>query len=271
VDGHVPHNPDGKSAKNDLAAFLTTARRELEPYCGKIGLVIYSAVDTLASNPVIFWGFNPGQDPTVSDPTHWTITEALTRFPTQKESLLLQVWPDAKSRTRNEGGKRVYRRSFPAGGAPYQRGIRHLLSAIGHFGEGTNFPEPLVTNFLFVQTGSAREAGAMPNIKDIVERCWRVHEQIFSIAQPRVLITSASVLEYVRRFNLMDLNATDEQPIPTGYFNWCCKRWETVIEHGRVVVLQVPHMSYWGGCIEKEKSQKAVKWVAKMVRNALAV
>src|ERR1700746_1857970 len=128
---------------------------------GNIGVVIYRRVDTLVPNPVIFWGFNPGQDPTVSDPTHWTISEALTRFSTQKESLLLQVWPDAKSRTRKEGEKRVYRRSFPAGAAPYQRGIRHLLSAIGHFGEGTNFPEPLVTNFLFVQTRSAAERSAM--------------------------------------------------------------------------------------------------------------
>lgn len=254
--------------KTYIEAFLKTAQRELAPYSESIGLVIYSPVDTLAPNPVAFWGFNPGQDPKVTDPTHWTIAEALSRFPTQTESLLMQVWPDARGGTRDEREKRVYCRAFPAGGAPYQRGIRHLLSAIRRSRQGTNFPEPLVTNFLFLQTASAEEAGAMRNIGDIVQRCWRVHEAIFGIAQPRVLITSANVLEYVRRFTLMPLKPTNES-IHSGYSNWCCKKWETVVKHGGMTVLQVPHMSYWGGCIERERSQEAVAWIEKMVRKAM--
>lgn len=248
--------------------FLKTARQELAEYSASVGLVIYSPVQTLARNPVAFWGFNPGQDPNVSDPTHWTIADALRQFPTQTESLLMQVWPDAKAGTTEKAGKTVYRRAYPAGCAPYQRGLRYLLSAIKTAEHNTNSPEPLVTNLLFLQTASASQAVSLANINNIVQRCWRVHEAIFAISKPRVLITTAGVLEFVRRFKLMPLTDTGES-IQSGYSNWCCKKWETVVKHGEMAILQLPHMAYWGGCIERKRCEPAVKWIVQMVGMAI--
>lgn len=188
--------------------FLKVAKRELAPYCGEIGLVIYSPVDTLASNPVIFWGFNPGQNPSISDPTHWTIDEALRRFPTQTESLLMQVWPNAKRGTCFRDGEKVYREQFKAGEAPYQRGTRYLLSAACQPTDGRTFRAPLVSNFLFPQTKSEEEAGKMSNLADIVTRCWLVHKAVFEITEPKVLITTATVVDYIHRFELMRLSPT---------------------------------------------------------------
>lgn len=181
--------------KEVVEEFLKVAKRELAPYSGEIGLVIYSAVDTLARNPVIFWGFNPGQNPNIFDPTHWTIEEVLRRFPTQTQSLLAQVWPNAKRGTCFRNGKKVYREQFKAGEAPYQRGTRYLLSAACQSTNKRTFPTPLVGNFLFPQTKSEKEAGEMSNLHDIVSRCWLVHKEVFEIAQPKVLITTATVVE----------------------------------------------------------------------------
>ena len=101
--------------------FDVLARAALGPYLDKIGLVIYSSASTLAGkNDVVFWGFNPGQGPKVSDPTHWTIRDALDRFPTQTGSLLWQVWPRAGGGTHENNGARVFTHHYDAGAAPYQ-------------------------------------------------------------------------------------------------------------------------------------------------------
>jgi uncharacterized glyoxalase superfamily protein PhnB len=71
---------------------------------------------------------------------------------------------------------------------------------------------------------------------------------------------SFSVLDYVRRFKLMPLKPTNES-IHSGYSNWRCKKWETTVKHGEMTILQVPHMTYWGGCIENDRSREAVAWV----------
>lgn len=258
-----------ETVKGCVEKFLKVAKRELAPYSGEIGLVIYSAVDTLTRNPVIFWGFNPGQNPNIIDPTHWTIEEALRRFPTQTESLLTQVWPNAKRGTCFRNGEKVYREQFKAGEAPYQRGTRCLLSAACQPTNGRTFPAPLVSNFLFPQTKSEREAGEMSNLDDIVNRCWSVHKAVFEIAEPKVLITTATVVEYIHQFKLTWLSPTTDST-PSGYSNWFCKKWRGSFKHGEMIVLQIPHMSYWGGCIEKERSREAVKWVAENVRQAIS-
>ncbi len=237
-----------------VESFLKIARRELEPFLDKIGLVIYSTVDTLVSNnPVVFWGFNPGQNPDVSDPTHWTIAEALRRFPTQTESLLMQAWPNAKRGTCFRNGDKVYREQFIPGEAPYQQGTRYLLFEACQLTNGRNLPAPLVSNFLFLQTKNEKEAGKMSNLEEIVNRCWLVHKAVFEIVQPKVLITTATVLEYIHKFKLMPLSPTTESA-PSGYSNWLCK--ERHSEQRKMTILQVPHMSYWGGCIERSGVEK---------------
>jgi len=257
---------DGATVEN----FLKIATWELKPFLDKVGLVIYSTVDTLVpNNPVIFWGFNPGQNPYVTDPTHWTISEALRRFPTQTESLLMQVWPNARRGTCSRNGETVYREQFKSGEAPYQQGTRYLLSEAYKSTNGGSLPAPLVSNFLFLQTENEEEAGKMSNLADIVNRCWLVHKAVFEIAQPKVLITTATVLEYIHKFKLMRLSPATEST-PSGYSNWPCEKRQGLSEQGEMTIFQVPHMSYWGGCIEKERSRQAVKWVAEKVCDAIS-
>jgi hypothetical protein len=62
--------------------------------------------------------------------------------------------------------------------APYQRGGRHLLQVIQH-------PNALVSNYIFVQS---RWMKSLTQTDELIAACWRVHELIFQITQPQVLI-----------------------------------------------------------------------------------
>ncbi len=262
----MPNSENAKSENSsnavDVCNFVSVARAKLQPYLERIGLVIYSKSSTLAPNPVVFLGFNPGQNPSVIDPTHWTIGEALDKFPLQTKSLLWQVWPQAGRGTRQEGGVSVYKHHYEEGKAPYQKRGRHLLDSIG-------FQNAIVSNFLFLQTGNARAASRLEGISEIVMRCWEVHEAIFAIANPKVVITTSEVIRWMRKYELLALNGPIGEGCRAGYQNWRCERYLARLIHGEITVLQVPHMSFWACDTDNEVRRNAVQWVATAVRDAV--
>ena len=236
--------------------FLAQAKVELAQYLDCTGLLIYSSVGTLRRNAVIYWGFNPGQDPDVQHETNWKIRDALEYFPAQSESLIdAQRWPNtARGEIVDEHGIRRYKVDYNAGMAPYQRGVRHLLQAIQH-------PNALVNNYIFVQS---RCMESLPETDELVARCWRVHELIFQITQPQVLITNAGVVASMRRRGLESLVREEVCPVPSGWANWRCKVWKG----RRFLVIETPHMSFWGKTIHT-KGEEAVMWVSEKIRERL--
>jgi hypothetical protein len=246
------------NCRSPVLEFLQQAKLELAQYLDCTGLLIYSNVDTLRSNAVIYWGFNPGQDPDVQHETNWKIQDALDYFPTQSESLIdVQRWPNTNGGiVVYENGTRRYKVEYKTGMAPYQRGVRHLLETIQH-------PDALVTNYIFVQS---RCMESLAETDELVARCWRVHELIFQITQPQVLITTAGVVASMRRHRLVSLVLEEVCPVPSGYANWRCKVWKGQ----RFVVIETPHMSYWGNSIHT-KGEEAVRWVSEKIRERLQV
>lgn len=250
-----------------VAAFIASAKQELAPYLDCTGLCIYSAAESVReNNPVAYWGFNPGQDPTVEDCTHWTIEEFLDKFPEQHLSLIdNQEWPNARRGTKaGTNGRKEFAGHHPVGRSPYQKGVRHLLEQIG-------CADAVVTNFLFLQSSKANAFKfGDPKTKSLVEKCWRVHKSIFRITNPRVIITTAGVVEYLKYYRLMEL--VKECEMDSGYSNWKCVLYRSTMG----CVIQAPHMSYWGGCITNSgskvaiRSNAAVRWIVEKAKASIA-
>ena len=235
-----------------VSDFVSLSRKALGRYLEDMGLLIYSSAATLhQGNPVMYWGFNPGQDPRAEDETHWKICEAISRFPNQKSSLIDdQDWPNARSGLVEEGGHKKYKCRHEKGKAPYQRGVHHLLEFIGH-------PGALVANFVFFQT---RREGDLGLTKEEVDSCWQVHTFLFKATRARVVITTKGVVNSIRRFGLMNLEELDTRD--SGYSNWKMSLFKN--EKGPAVIA-APHMSYWGPCVADGKSECALNWIKKSV------
>jgi hypothetical protein len=238
-----------------LSDFVSLAETALKPYLQDRGLLVYSSVATLRrDNPVVYWGFNPGQDPLIEDPTHWTIRQAISQFPSQMRSLIDdQCWPKAGRKPIGKGG---YTHYHDKGEAPYQRGVRYLLDFIGHEGA-------LVANLFFFQT--SREGHLKPN-RQQVDSCWLVHRFLLETIKPRVLITTVGVVSALRRFKLADLEGPIEQ-CDSGYSNWKCALYKNL--DGFPAVIAAPHMSYWGRWCKNDtmdtKYGPALRWIKERV------
>jgi hypothetical protein len=72
-----------RTTPNAIASeFVALSERVMKPYLDCVGLLVYSPAATLRpDNRVMYWGYNPGQDPCIKDETHWTILEAIEKFP----------------------------------------------------------------------------------------------------------------------------------------------------------------------------------------------
>jgi hypothetical protein len=268
-----------------LARFDAVARAELKPYFNVIGDVIYSANATLVKNDVIFWGFNPGGDPDICDPVglfppvQMTLSKALEEFPKRTNSMLNEAWPHNR---KGEGGVMNtetglrYKDFYPKGHAPYQLRTNYLLKKVGR-------PDALVSNFLFQQTRKAEEVNDICDIDRLVKACWRVHMEIFAIAKPKVLITSAEVLNWMRKrkYKLMKLTKTDREGCKAGHQEWRCEEY-----HGefnaedtkllpsdlcKLTIIKVPHMALWPIRDEDDNEVRgsAVDWVVTAVKDAV--
>jgi hypothetical protein len=247
-----------------VADFTRRTGELLAGHLNDLGLLVYSSVDTLKESPVVFWGYNPGGGDEVTDPTLWTIAEALERFPSQDYSFITgQQWPNGSLGTvpDGKGGKR-YWVNYEVGQAPYQRAVAAVLNRVG-------YPQALVTNFIFFQ--SQRQDDLQDTDRKI-DLCWPVHQLLFQIARPRVLITTKTVTDHLQRRGLMQFGRIAGS-IASGWSNWKCSHWREVKVPscptlGDLTVLTIAHPSFWGKVIDR-KGGDALRWLSEKVGEAL--
>lgn len=116
--------------------------------------------------PLYMLGVNPGGDPA----THSSET-ILTEM-----KQVIEVRPERWSAYRDESwnGK-------PAGTHRMQPRILHMMERIGH--DCRDIPS---SNLIFVR--SARESEIGPRKRELIDLCWRFHQRVIDLLQPRVIL-----------------------------------------------------------------------------------
>jgi hypothetical protein len=216
--------------EHQIKQFVSDAKQFLNGCLKDYGLVLYSYKSTLRSNPVLFYGFNPGYDPDIDHSLRWTIEQSLDHFENgfdvlrdegsqeRRPGLINdQRWPRSGSKKLHEIGQ-----------APYQVRTRCLLEAVGH-------PDALVTNLFFHQTQDAEKLKTTLT-DDFAEACWRVHKELFQVTKPKVVITCSTVV--------MELFKRKFVPVPrsisrinAAHYNWTCKHWNSDFFGQQIAVL----------------------------------
>ena len=257
--------------KNEIQVqqFVRESKEILRPYLEEPGLVIYSHKSTLRRNLVLFYGFNPGYDPSKEHCIRWSIGQSIERFADGFDSLRKRTDADSDKLTAIERLHTdcnliddqcwpfpSFRKDYRVGRARYQSNTRSLLTQLG-------CGDALITNGLFLQSIGPevlRDQLGRNGYQELVDACWKVHELIFEITQPRVIIACASVVNDVLRERLGLTLKPGEPPLHSGYQNWKCQHWigswkDKSEEERRIVVCQVPHMSFYN--VGAEYSRKA--------------
>ena len=269
----------GDEFETRVQQFVRDSNAILEPYLNtKYGLVLYSHKSTLRSNPVLFYGFNPGCEPSREHEIRWTIGQSLDYFSDGFDILKKRPSSDLIKSLRSE---RLHEEcnliddqcwpfpsfvdNYPMGQAPYQKNTRNLLRAIGH-------PGALITNLLFLQSAKPTD---IPKDQRFEDACWRVHELIFKITKPSLIVTCSTVLDRGLRRNL-SLKLVPP-PLDSGYGppkgKWKCKQWEgkwrdEAMKDRRIVVCQIPHMSYYDIAADYSKKKGVAEWARGVLQDA---
>ena len=239
--------------------FVKDSKSILKAHLNEYGLTLYSHKSTLRHNPVLFYGYNPGYDPkTVVDPAiRWTIEESLDYFRNGFKNL--QESRDAPGRSLDLINDQPWPMPprfvnyYEKGQAPYQQRVRRLLEAIDH-------RDALVTNLFFLQTRDAEQHRAIPD-EEYKKACWKVHEIIFQITGPRVVITFHNTVKHGLR-DAFRLGPVDERP--TGWGSHKGKHWQGHWKSRKICVVSFPHFSRFD--IPQASRTDVFKWVDDIVR-----
>jgi len=130
-----------------------------------------------------------------------------------------------------------------------------LLEAIDH-------PDALVTNLFFLQTRDAEQLRAILDVV-FIKACWEIHELIFQITAPRVIITCHDVAEEVFR-DKFGLGSKSVAEIRAEHGEWKCRLWQGRWQSRQICVVKLPHFSRYD--ITQPRCRVVLEWAKDIVR-----
>jgi hypothetical protein len=184
----------------------------------KKGELIYSSHETLKKGDVYLMGLNPGGKGFI------TIKEHLEKMLQNEENAYLdQCWDNRVSD------------KIPKGQAPLQRRVNYLLSELGY-----NTRDICATNLIFATSRSADDINY-----GLAGYCWRFHQKILNIIQPKLILCFgiSSVSSYSFLLSLYD--GKELTPFPSGHGKWECRAFTTKMDGRTTHVVGIPHLSYY--------------------------
>jgi hypothetical protein len=120
---------------------------------------------------VLLYGINPGQNPDILHGSNHRLIDSVRGFLSQGKSLIAsEPWLKQGTRPLIDSNLPDRRPHLP-GRSPYQKRVQLILHTIGA-------PDALVSNLLFVQTPDVNVLGQDPAFCQLLNSCWRVHEEI---------------------------------------------------------------------------------------------
>lgn len=197
------------------------------------GSVIYSSAETLRPGRYYILGFNPGGN---AADNKSNVKDSLNNFLTRKENAYLDE--DWRSKTRKH--KR--------GNHPLQRHLAEVMNTIGE-----DLRDVCASNLTFLRSpGQYGVRYAAP-----AKSCWRVHEMILEIVQPRIILAfgngQRSPYDFLRR----QYNVYENEEIDSEHGNWKCRFFKTNIQEREILVIGLPHLSRYS----IKNKDMVVKWI----------
>lgn len=183
----------------------------------KNGELIYSSHETLKKGDIYLLGLNPGGKGFI------TIRERLeTLLKNEENAYLDQCWDNRVSE------------KIPKGQAPLQKRVNHLLTELGY-----NTRDVCATNLIFVTSRSANDINY-----GLAGYCWRFHEMLLKIIQPKVILCFG-ISNFSSYSFLWSLFEGVETKIKSGHGKWECRAFSSIINGRKTTVVGIPHLSYY--------------------------
>ena len=193
------------------------------------GEVIYSSHETLKKGDIYLLGLNPGGEGFTTIKKH---LEGILQKTTN--SYLDESWEN-KITTWKEGQ------------APLQKRVDYLLNSLGY-----KTREVCSSNLIFVTSRNADEVNY-----GLAGYCWRFHEIILKIIQPKIILCFGVSDVSAYSFLLSLYNGKEIKPFPSGHGKWNCRAFKTLIEGRKTTIVGIPHLSYYN-IIDKEN---VINWI----------
>lgn len=194
----------------------------------KKGELIYSSHETLKKGDIYLLGLNPGGEGFITINNH--LEELLEKT---TNSYLDESWENRIT-------------VWPKGQAPLQKRVDYLLKRLGY-----KTKEVCATNLIFVTSRSADDINY-----GLAGYCWRFHELILKIIQPKIILCFG--ISDVSSYSfLWSLYEGKEITIEAGHGKWLCRAFKTKIDGRETTVVGIPHLSYYN-IVGKEK---VINWI----------
>lgn len=181
------------------------------------GEVIYSSHETLKKGDIYLLGLNPGGDGFISIEEH--IDAMLTNT---KNAYVDAPWPNGQKK-------------WSVGENPLQKRVNWLLSNLGY-----EIRDVCASNLIFKTTQNSGDL-----CFGLAGLCWPFHELVLDIVQPKIILTFGNSKESAYSFLRALYKGSEIAPQPSGHGNWLCKAFKTQINNKDVLVVGLPHMSYY--------------------------
>lgn len=213
---------------------------ELEKIINEPGALLYSSCKTLKQGKFYLIGLNPGG----VDAS--TIKDSLQILPLYKDNAYLdEDWSSDKKK-------------FAVGEAPLQKRVRYLFESVLNI----DLREVCASNLIFVRSIDQNRC----KFNEYAKKCWKVHELIIKIVQPKVLIVFGNgQKESPYRFLKKYTNSEDgEKSIESGHRKWEIRCFKARIEDKERLIIGLPHLSRYR-INENQDRNKVVNWIRERV------
>ena len=218
-------------AKKDLPEL---AKQDLAYILDKPGELIYSSHETLKKGDLYVLGLNPGliERNYNADRLENHIDKMLTKT---HNSYLDEDWSTDNKK-------------FAVGEAPLQRRMKYLLWTLGY-----DPKEVCASNMIFA---SSKDADSVNY--GLAGYCWRFHERILDLVQPKMIlcfgVSSVSAYSF-----LQALTGSPQEPdtMASGHGKWKCESFTSDFNGRPTTVIGVPHLSYY----DITTKSKVIDWI----------
>jgi len=215
--------------KEDFKNFAKIALKDILDTSGSI---LYSSHTTIQKNDIYLMGTNPGGQGANNLRVH---IENFFNSENEMNAYLDEEWENERDGYTNKGQ------------APLQKRVQSILEGLGY-----NTRDVCATNLIFTQSRNLNELGF--NFFKIADICWKVHLQLLSIIQPKIILVfgngKESPYNYLKqKYKIKD---SDEKNEASGYSNWKFKSFKTK----EYVVIGLPHLTFQ---IDTKKSINFIK------------
>lgn len=218
---------------------------DLKYILDKPGEIIYSSHETLKKGDLYLLGLNPGE---INFSSHVELNQK--EGPRSIRAHLQQMLSKNHNSYTDEDWSSTYK-TYQIGEAPLQKRVKYLLKSLGH-----NTEDVCASNIIFVRSKDADSINF-----GLAGYCWKFHERILEIIQPKLILcfgtSDISAFSFLK--SLLPIIGPVVE-IESGHGIWKCKTFTTNLNNQEIKVVGIPHLSYYDITTKPE----VIEWISNL-------